>query len=138
MYRKTRLPMRLNNAFRHYKQFYFSTLPQNLPVVQNPGLDELARCTFNHPIEDEAAGELAQLLGQETPITYRPILPPEARNTLVQSYRSHHVYLRAVKKFFNLYFWPIYLYEWLMVPPFIKIGFATFAEKLKILLRPGQ
>lgn len=91
----------LNNAFRHYKQFYFSTLRENLPVVQNPGLDELARCTFNHPIEDEAAGELAQLLGQETPITYRPKLPPEARNTLVQSYRSHHVYLRAVKKFYQ-------------------------------------
>lgn len=91
----------LNNAFRHYKQFYFSTIHETLPLAQNSGLEELARCTFNHPIEDEAAGELAQLLGQETPINYRPTLTPEDQNTLVQSYRAHHVYLRAVKKLYQ-------------------------------------
>ena len=94
-----------NNAFRHYKNFYFSTISETLHHKnQSPGLDTLSKCPFNHSIEDEATGELAQLLELESPITYSPQLPSGERVALVRTYRVHHVYLRAVKKLYKAKF----------------------------------
>lgn len=48
------------NAFRHYKNYYLSTLVK-LFYSNNPHrYTEFGYCPFNHPIEDEATGELAK------------------------------------------------------------------------------
>lgn len=97
-----------NDAFRNYKNFYFSTIKESMCRHDDPpGLQELSRCTFRNSIKDEATDQLAQLLGQELPITYDRKLnykigtrTSEAED-LAQAYKYHHFYLRAVRKFYH-------------------------------------
>lgn len=89
-----------NNSFRHYKNFYFYTLEQVLPS-DLPGRRELSECTFNNPIDQEARGQLAQILDLERPITYDRERFKLLESTLVRDYKAHHLFLRGVKKFYQ-------------------------------------
>lgn len=97
-----------NDAFRYYKNFYFSTIKEALCRNDDPpGLQELSRCTFHNSIKEEATDQLAQLLKQELPITYNTDLHLKMPGTetseaeyLAQAYKHHHLYLRAVRKFY--------------------------------------
>lgn len=90
-----------NNAFRHYKNYYFHTITDTLSS-DSFGLAELSKCPFNHPIEDEAATtKLAVLLDLESTTTGLGSMTPGMREFLARSYRAHHVFLRGVKKFYQ-------------------------------------
>ena len=90
-----------NNAFRYYKNFYFSQLKPILPSEAKPGYSAFCQCAFSHPIQDEATGELAEILGSESPVSHSVRhCDLQTKGELQKDYWAHHGYLRAVKKLY--------------------------------------
>lgn len=90
------------DAFKHYKNSYFYTLKPLLPLSANPGYEALCQCGFQNPIDQEATGQLAEILGLETPINHETrTCPWSDKRRLREEYRAHHSYLRAVRKFYS-------------------------------------
>ena len=89
-----------NDAFRHYCNFYFHNLKPLFPL-DSPGYQQLSECKFQNPIEEEARGPLAQILGLERPITYEPERFEPFKGRLVGEYKAHHLFLRSVRKFYK-------------------------------------
>ena len=90
-----------NNAFRNFKNFYLFRLKELLPVVRSPGYSSFSQCAFVHPIQDEATGELAEILDMVSPISHAVVeCNPETKSTLQKEYWAHHGYLRAVRKLY--------------------------------------
>lgn len=94
--------MAFNNSFRHYRNFYFSQLKPLLPSEAKPGYSAFCHCAFVHPIQDEATGELAEMLNLVSPVSHEVLhCDLQTKGELQKDYWAHHSYLRAVRKLYS-------------------------------------